>query len=917
MTGQDQTLDPCGCCEGITALTPQPLTNRPGLSALVYRVGTHGSFKATMKAALSARKTLHRLTARDDDDPSIALIDAAATMLDVLTFYQERIANEGFLNTATERLSVLELARHIGYELSPGVAASTYLAFELETAPGAPGETTIPMGTKVQSLPGQDELPQVFETVEELEARAAWNRLSPRTTIREIPGFGAKEIYLQGIATGVRPGDGILMIGAERAGEAGSERWDFRRVRTVTPFPDEGFTRLTWDEGLGWQIFSRKVLPAQEDFKVFALRQRAFLFGYNAPDWRTLPDEIRNRYLAGSGTTSAADTSPEWPKFKLEFISGTRPDGSIDTIYLDALYPQIVPGSWVILSAPDYQEVYEVISAIESSRQDFTLTAKSTALELEGENLKEQFNDKIRETVVFAQSEELAIAERPVTDPVEGNTVVLDRLLPGLEVGRTVIFSGRRMRAQVAESVANLQIVSPDGTQSVPLNPGDSLIVAKAPEILPSGKTRWTLTDKNGFTATVTVGAGKISYIPSEEGDPVASEVAEVEQVESDTDPTEIVLKSPLINAFDRATVAIYANVAKATHGETKNEVLGSGDASEPFQKFTLKQSPLTYVSAPTPTGAETTLEVRVNDILWQEVDSLYALEARERAYVTRRDDDGKVTVQFGDGRNGARVPTGDENVRATYRVGTGAAGNVKAGKLSLLLGRVLGVRSVLNPLPASGAADPEARDKARENAPFTVKTLGRIVSLKDFEDLARVFAGIGKAQATWLWDGEARVVHLTVAADTSNSIDYRIDPQSKLFDNLVAGIDAARDVTQRVQIDSYTPLFFRLEARLLVDRSYLPEKVLEAATAALESAYSFERRSFGQPVHRSEVLAIIQGVEGVEAAYLDRLYFRTSVPDLVTPLPARPARWEGSAIKPAELLLLDRNGAQLTEIKR
>ncbi len=49
--------------------------------------------------------------------------------------------------------------------------------------------------------------------------------------------------------------------------------------------------------------------------------------------------------------------------------------------------------------------------------------------------------------------------------------------------------------------------------------------------------------------------------------------------------------------------------------------------------------------------------------------------------------------------------------------------------------------------------------------------TLDRIVSLRDFEDFARAFAGIGKAQATWLWDGERRLVHLTVAASNGGAV--------------------------------------------------------------------------------------------------------------------------------------------------
>jgi hypothetical protein len=111
------------------------------------------------------------------DDPAIALLDSWAAVLDVLCFYQERIGNENYLRTATERRSVLELARAIGYELRPGVAASTWLAFTLETAPGAPLETRIDIGARAQSVPGQDETAQTFETLAAIDAKVRWNAL--------------------------------------------------------------------------------------------------------------------------------------------------------------------------------------------------------------------------------------------------------------------------------------------------------------------------------------------------------------------------------------------------------------------------------------------------------------------------------------------------------------------------------------------------------------------------------------------------------------------------------------------------------------------------------------------------------------------------------------------------------------------
>ncbi|NYE25479.1 hypothetical protein [Pigmentiphaga litoralis] len=169
----------CGCCEGLPL--PARPANAPGLTALRYRVDTQPGFRARMVQSLPlAGGGLARLLTRRPDDPSMALLDAAACVADVLTFYQERIANEGFLATATERRSVLELARAVGYTLRPGVAASVHLSFTVEDAPGAPGVCALAAGLPVQSIPPQGKLPQVFETRDAIVARAEWNALRPR-----------------------------------------------------------------------------------------------------------------------------------------------------------------------------------------------------------------------------------------------------------------------------------------------------------------------------------------------------------------------------------------------------------------------------------------------------------------------------------------------------------------------------------------------------------------------------------------------------------------------------------------------------------------------------------------------------------------------------------------------------------------
>ena len=377
-----------------------------------------------------------------------------------------------------------------------------------------------------------------------------------------------------------------------------------------------------------------------------------------------------------------------------------------------------------------------------------------------------------------------------------------------------------------------------------------------------------------------------------------------------------------------RRETTVYANVVAATHGETTTEALGSGDGSRPHQRFKLKKAPLTYVSAKTPSGAAPTLTVRVNGVAWAEKLSLYAAEPNDANYVVRIADDGTATVLFGDGTQGERLPTGQENVTATYRVGIGQAGEVGAGALSLLKTRPLGVRGVTNPVAAGGAEDPETLASARTNAPQTVLTLDRIVSLQDFTDFATAFAGVGKAQAVAIRQGERLLIHLTVA-------DASGDPVASsdvLFLNLRDAIDAARDLAAVVELASFTPLTFRLKATVQYDSRHLETEVRTALESALRAAFAFAERDFGQPVTAAEIMEVMHSVAGVIAVDLDELAYVVAPPATATRktlglvktiqsrnvtadtlLPAHTARVVDEKIQPAELLLLDQNGIDLT----
>ncbi len=183
---------------------------------------------------------------------------------------------------------------------------------------------------------------------------------------------------------------------------------------------------------------------------------------------------------------------------------------------------------------------------------------------------------------------------------------------------------------------------------------------------------------------------------------------------------------------------------------------------------------------------------------------------------------------------------------------------------------------------------------------------------MQDFEDFTRGFAGIGKARAVWLWDGEVRFVHITVASADAGMVDK----MSELYKSLWLGIEGAKDPVQQFRIDSFNSLSFNLSASVLVDSTYIKEKVLAAVTEALNQVFSFEQRSFGQAVTESEVLAVMQGVEGVVAVDLNALYLKGDMPALNAYLGAGSARLDNGTLILAGLLTLNPNGIELTEMR-
>ncbi|MGH8079794.1 MAG: putative baseplate assembly protein, partial [Lysobacter sp.] len=257
---------------------------------------------------------------------------------------------------------------------------------------------------------------------------------------------------------------------------------------------------------------------------------------------------------------------------------------------------------------------------------------------------------------------------------------------------------------------------------------------------------------------------------------------------------------------------------------------------------------------------------VLVNEVEWQEADSLAGLSADSRAFVSLTDDDGVTSVVFGDGNQGMRPPSGFENLRAEYRNGIGQGGNVRAGQISLLVTRPLGIKDVVNPLRSSGGADRETLQLIRENAPRSLMALDRLVSLSDYADFTRMFAGIAKADAVRLGDGVRELVHITVAGVD----DMPLDEDSDLYRNLMSALRELGDPALTVQVAMRERLALVLQAKLRLLPGYRWEPVVSTVRERLLDRFGFHARALAQPALLCEMVAAIQSVRGIDWVDVD-----------------------------------------------
>ncbi|NIM95763.1 MAG: putative baseplate assembly protein [Anaerolineales bacterium] len=1125
-------LDRCGCCEGPAPPTPEKIDNRPGLSRIRYRMGTYASFREAMIEDIAKKPRLRQWTARDSTDFGIAFLEMWAYLSDILTFYQERIANEAFLRTAVLRDSILHIAALIGYRPAPGVAATTYLTFTLEKGK----QVKIPVGLKVQSVPGQDEKPQKFETVEAITADAELNEvrvlsrprvhnpfaqestqgvlltdpdaiaegdkivifdhmlaelkkasslteedvqvvfewepaiqtsrfrhfstsLAPYDRIFRLFGHDVPTSYLKPKRVSGKPrevlweerkegtdyfykvddqfaapvvfeldaryedlkaGTNLLLVQAD----SGKAKQPFRTRRasiravdnaTASLGPTEAsVTQVTMDIGVRgrpraaldkdgslhcfvladdgslWRVKQKPKSIKWETWKSFGGDLKTFALGSNederlevfAIDRGGAVWHIWQKKAVGEWSRWASFGVPKlgvkvgqiavgrnkdgrleifaggtdgslWHRWQIapndgwsgwhslgkpsakaavgQLAIGSNKDGRLEVFthgsdgriwHIWQVLPNDGWSKWSSLGAPSNTVGIRALDVHrnEDGRLEVFVCGTDGRLwhrwqspwiffwlgwhtlgmpDIAEKNLDLAVGrSKNGRLEVFTRTESGKLWHIYQLAPNSGwsawndrglpkaNTKVSDLIVESNHDGRFEVFVRGSDNAlfHIPQLLNNAPLFWFWLTRGVPMWPVKDRRKVTVYELSGPRLKLWNRRYWDSLAGSTIyarwkdlkkIGSNRTLLLDDKKKKPVVAIVSTAKVVDTDQnanrDHLAITLQSGIDRQLDYRTAVLYGNVVKATHGETiASEILGSGDASQTFQDFELTRKPVTFVpDAYAPNGAANTLKVWVDDVLWNEKQTLYGSREKDRIFTTQVGDDGVMKVQFGDGKTGSRLPTGRGNIIASYRQGIGKDGNVKAGSISTLLDRPVGLKEVINPAPAVGGSEPESLKKARRNAPNTVRTFDRIVSLRDFEDAAREFSGVSKALAIWEWAEGEMTVYLTVAGDKHGIVSDTV------LGNLRRYLNSRRDPNRNLVVRSYKPVPLEIKTAIRLKRGQKDDKVLAACRRTLLKALSFESLDIGQSIHLSDIFEILQNVNGVLAVDVDRLMFK------------------------------------------
>lgn len=305
-----------------------------------------------------------------------------------------------------------------------------------------------------------------------------------------------------------------------------------------------------------------------------------------------------------------------------------------------------------------------------------------------------------------------------------------------------------------------------------------------------------------------------------------------------------------------------------AAEGKTEEEIAGRSDGT-PFQRIQLTGAPI----------VDGTLQVLIDEgageETWTEVDSFVRTGARDRHYYVQRDEQDRLTVFFGDNAQG-RIAAAGASIRAVYRVGGGARGNVGAGTIRTVVsvlthrGSPLTVE-VTNPLAASGGEERQSIEDAKRQGPRTLRAMGRAVTLEDFEILAEDFPGIARARALLGVGAEGGcccgvTIHVVPEGGGQMSADLR--------DRLLASLEAMKMAGTCLDLADAEYVEVDVDGAVFIGPTFVQAEVEQAFLDELDRYFLLDGQfvDFGRGVFLSDLYALIDGVDGVDHVDLSKV---------------------------------------------
>ena len=839
---------------------PRRPDNRPGLSRIAYRIGAYPDFVESMTRGIDAALPLAAWTHRAADDPGMALLEGAAILGDILTFYQEHYANEAYLRTAAWRESVAELVRLTGYRLAPGIGGRATFAFEAR----GPRPVTIREGFPLKADLEDVSTPADFQTDAEL---VAWPHLG-RFNLFRARNYGI-------VIAGNQAQFEVASVGGVSTAPA-LEAVALKKGDRLLLLPEENIVALIFQLLLGWTLDQ----PAEEIVVVEKVDRtrgrvivtlagnlthgwlstcRAYLLGRSFGHFgANAPPQIVQTTNGDPPTTSVTATT-----FQRDLRNRTEHAGAYvpldaNLFALDQQARDLASGTTVIVSGfvTDFDEyalnfaLSRLVRAASSGVLQWgNLSAASTFLRLNGA-LAPAWSATASQALSDVRFLHLHETKGP------GFT-----LRPLATFGSGAFANGTNAlsfygTAAEAKTLAGRRLyLSHAGGRSVELlctNAGASFVAAT-----PDTPKMW----------------------------PLSFDRAPSPFVRSD---------------FDEAapTVTVFGNIVDASQGKREGEaVLGNGDSRQTFQTFPLPKANLTYFlsSDQFPPHAPE-LEVYVSGRLWSRVDAFFGSGPKDEVYIVREDANGLSFVQFGDGETGARLPSGVKNVSVRYRTGVGARGPIKPGATPSAGERPDGLDKVSLAGIVSGGADPEPGDKAREAAPGKVQSLGRLVSIRDYETETLAIPGVTTAAAAWdLYQGVPAVI-LRVLLDAGREAEFEDVRSAVMHAQRCHGPDRFAVIVQQALLR-----YAFLDVIYARDPLLKAEDVEAAMRAALGLAgeedtertglFGVHARRLGEPEYATRIEGRLQNVAGVVWCRVTALgRFAAGVTDVETlVLPAAP----------------------------